>query len=178
MIKYVIALFILLQVSFIGSAQDQDSNLTFKDRIYYGGGLGLTFGTITSININPMVGYKFTPKFSGGVSIMYQYFKRNDDLYDYESNSYGASVFSRYRIVEQLYAHVEYANINYDFFTINGEQAFRKWVPFLLVGGGYSSRVGSNTVLYAQVLFDVIQDQNSPYPKGQPIFSVGVGVGF
>ena len=108
----------------------------------------------------------------------YQYLKRNDDFYSYESNSYGASMFARYRFIEQLYGHVEYANINYDFFTLAGEVSYRKWVPFLLVGGGYSSQIGQNSILYLQVLFDVLQDQHSPYESGQPIYSMGIGVGF
>ncbi|MBK8341130.1 MAG: hypothetical protein IPK99_14550 [Flavobacteriales bacterium] len=47
-----------------------------------------------------------------------------------------------------------------------------------MLGGGYSARLGGNTYLTAMVLFDVIQDVNSPYSGGEPWISAGVGFGF
>jgi hypothetical protein len=54
----------------------------------------------------------------------------------------------------------------------------RNWVPFLLLGGGFVQRVGPNAAVYVEVLFDVIQDENSPYEDWDPIISIGGGVGF
>jgi len=178
-IKFITVLTIsVLTVSITSGQSSEVENQSFTDKVYYGGGIGMSFGTVTSVNVHPLVGYKFTPKLSGGVTLTYQYFRREDDFYSYESNSYGGSVFARYRFIEQLYGHVEYSNINYDFYTTTGEQAYRKWVPFLLVGGGYSNRIGRNSVIFLQVLFDVLQNDHSPYENGQPIYSMGVGVGF
>jgi hypothetical protein len=36
----------------------------------------------------------------------------------------------------------------------------------------------ANTWAYVEVLFDVLQDNNSPYDDWEPFVSVGVGVGF
>jgi hypothetical protein len=38
--------------------------------------------------------------------------------------------------------------------------------------------MGRNTALMVEVLFDVLQDDNSPYEDWSPFVSVGVGVGF
>ena len=54
----------------------------------------------------------------------------------------------------------------------------RKWVPFLFLGGGLSQPITNNTWLTAQVLFDVINSDNSPYKSWEPFFSIGIGVGF
>ena len=54
----------------------------------------------------------------------------------------------------------------------------RNWVPFLFVGGGYSMPVSKNTWMNAQILFDVIQNEHSPYADWAPFYSVGFGVGF
>ncbi len=177
--KYILTCIVYLCFFLSSKGQDAEAVKTpLSERIYYGGGVGLSLGTITSVNINPMVGYKFTSQLSAGVTLTYQYLKRNDEYYKYESNSYGGSLFSRYRFTDELYGHVEYANINYDFFTLEGKVASREWVPFLLVGGGYSNQIGQNSVFYAQILFDVLQNELSPYESGQPIYSMGVGIGF
>jgi len=60
----------------------------------------------------------------------------------------------------------------------NDYSSEREWVPFLLLGGGYSQKIGRNTWAYAQALWDVIQDAKSPYASGEPWISVGVSVGF
>jgi hypothetical protein len=146
-------------------------------RIYFGGNVGLTFGSYTRVALYPYVAYKFTPKFSGGVKVLYEYVKDNRYVSAYESSNYGGSFFTRYRVFPQLYLHAEYEMVNYQLYDFNGEKV-REWVPFLYLGGGYSQNIGGNAWLNVQVLFDVLQDSRSPYGQWEPIFSVGVGVGF
>ena len=67
--------------------------------------------------------------------------------------------------------------VNYEIFT-SPTTSDREWIPYLLLGGGLSSRIGANTWGYVEVLFDVLNDEHSPYDKGEPIISAGVGVGF
>lgn len=143
-----------------------------KSKLYYGGGLSLSFGSYTVIGVRPMVGYKLTPKLSTGVEITYEYSSYESS----SSSSYGGSLFARYRLVPQLYFHVEYSGMNYELYYNFEEE--REWVPFLWLGGGYSKPVAKNVWLNAQVLFDVLQDENSPYSSWEPYFSVGIGVGF
>ena len=49
----------------------------FKDRIYFGGNLGLQFGNQTYIDISPLIGYKVTEKFSAGFGVTYIYYKQH-----------------------------------------------------------------------------------------------------
>lgn len=147
------------------------------ERIYFGGNIGFSFGNYTRISVNPLIGYKFTPKFSGGVTFGYEYVRDKRYPKTYETNNYGMSLFTRYRIVPQLYAHAEYAWINYELFNSIGESS-RETVPFFFVGGGYSQPLGGRTWLNLQVLFDVLQDERSPYKNWDPYITVGVGVGF
>ena len=146
-------------------------------RMYFGGSLGLTFGSYTRIGLYPLAAYKFTPKLSGGVKVLYEYVKDNYYTPAYESSNYGGSLFTRYRLFPSLYLHAEYEAVNFELYSFNGER-YRDWVPFFYVGGGYSQNLGGNSWLNMQVLFDVIQDPGSPYRVWQPIMSVGVGVGF
>ena len=188
-----ILLLITLTFSFMNvHAQEQDSSSTadqieiaeknpnshkknLADRIYFGGTISMTFGNYTLIGIHPMVGYKLTSKLSLGLKLGYEYIIDKRSTNDYTAHNYGLSVFTRYRIIMPIYLHAEYAQMNYDLYYGMAE---RVWVPFLFVGGGYSQRLGSRNWLNFQVLFDVLQDKNSPYTDWTPFISLGIGVGF
>ena len=156
---------------------EQDSAAHKSSKVYYGGYLNLSFGTYTVVGAQPLVAYKVTSKFSLGTQLTYEYFSNKYSGERYSSSNYGASIFSRYRFIPQLYAHTEFSTMNYDLsYYSDGDS--REWIPFLFVGGGYSQPVSANIWLNAQVLFDVIQHENSPYADWEPFFSVGFGVGF
>jgi hypothetical protein len=160
------------------SKPPKSQNGSFADRVYFGGNIGLSFGTITSVQVEPMAGYILDKnrKLSAGLGISYWYYQDKRFVPEYESHSYGYRIFSRYRIIQPLYAHVEYSQQNFEYFRTDGSTV-RQWVPFLLVGGGYVASMGGRSAFTAQILWDVLQDVNSPY-GGQPFFSLGVGVGF
>ena len=146
-----------------------------RDKMYFGGSVTVSFGDVTRIGVYPMIAWKFTPKLSVGAEFGYEWLKYDD--IDQSANNYGWSVFSRYRIIPQLFAHAEYQMVNYEIFT-SPTTSDREWIPYLLFGGGLASRIGPNTWGYIEVLFDVLNDEHSPYDEGEPIISAGVGVGF
>lgn len=193
--KYTAYLLVLLMFPVIIKAQTTDSSAEsmpgfnqskqnqknqrsdYISKIFYGGSFGLSFGSVTSIRINPLVGYKITPKLSAGVTGLYE-FNSYDSYYGRQNyNNYGGSVFTRFRFIPQAYAHAEFNFISYEFSGFNNSK-YRQGVPFILLGGGFAQRIGGNTFAYAQILFDVLQDRNSPYGAWEPFYSVGVSVGF
>jgi len=152
-----------------------------ENKWYYGGTIGFSFwNNYTYIGIYPQVGYKVTPKFSIGGKIGYSYYKYHDT--DLSTNNYGGSIFTRYRVIPQFYLHGEFVYFSYEQQTYDLQTrqygTERNWVPFILLGGGFSQKVGQNVWAYVEVLFDVLQDENSPYEGWDPFISVGVGVGF
>jgi len=184
MMKFIGLLIIALFLSAVGFAQFPDSEedqvvqkpAIDKSNWYYGGYLNLSIGSYTVIGATPLVGYKFTPKFSVGGQLSYEYVADKRYNNDYKTSNYGLSIFSRYRVVPQLYVHAEFSEMNYKLYNLGGSN--REWVPFLWLGGGCSQPITQNTWLNAQVLFDVINDENSPFNKWDPYYSVGFGVGF
>jgi hypothetical protein len=146
-------------------------------RMYFGGTVGLSFGDYFRISVQPLVGYRVTPKFSVGGKVGYEYIKDKRYSETFTSNNYGGSVFSRYRIVPPVYAHGEFAYISYEYKT-SEVSSDRSWVPFLFLGGGYVQSMGRNASVFFEVLFDVLQSDKSPYKDWEPFISVGVGVGF
>ena len=150
---------------------------SFKSNLFYGGYINLSFGSYTVIGIEPMIGYKLTPKLSAGVKVQYNYIQ--DDRYakSYTTSTYGGSIFGRYLVTPKFYAQVEAASYSYEFFYFNGGSE-REWVPFLLAGGGFIQPLGERSWLNVQILFDVLQDDKSPYEDWEPFFSIGIGAGF
>ena len=195
------ALILLFAFSSFSIAQEMDSTTVEKDSIivkedtqpetqptsstvskwYYGGTVGFSFwNDYTYIGIYPLVGYKVTPKFSIGGKIGYSYYNYHDT--DLSTNNYGGSVFTRYRVIPQLYLHGEFVYFSYEEQTYDLQTreygTERNWVPFILLGGGLSQNIGQNVWAYVEILFDVLQDENSPYEGWEPFISIGVGVGF
>lgn len=145
-------------------------------KIYYGAGVGLTFGSFFRLSLRPMIAYKITPKLSAGVELVYEYIVDNRFQEKYNYSNYGFSVIARYRIIPQLYLHVEPSMINYKAGYEDGEDS-REWVEFIFVGAGYSQRISHNTWAFAQVKFDVL-NSNDYYKRWTPFWNIGVSVNF
>jgi hypothetical protein len=147
------------------------------NKVYYGGNIGLSFGSYFRISVAPLVGYKLSPKASAGLKFVYEYIE--DKRYDPKltASNYGGSVFTRYRLHRQVYAHGEFAYMSYKYKASDIETE-RQWVPFLFLGGGAVQPISPNAALFVEVLFDVLQDSNSPYENWNPFISIGVAAGF
>jgi hypothetical protein len=158
-------------------ALTQSAESSFSDRIYWGGGISLAFWNYTAIRIEPLIGYRITPKFSAGAKVMYEYLRYERFGGTVDSHSYGGSLFARYRFIPQLYGHVEYGGQNYERTDASGIEE-RVGYPFLLVGGGFVQQTGRRTSLFFELLYDVLQDDDSPYDNGGPFITVGIAVGF
>ena len=189
--KYISLLALILLISTAGMAQVTDSTQVAqpeenkvvkpkldKSKIYYGGFVTMNFSKNYSvIGAQPLVGYKLTPKLSIGGQFSYEYI--SDKRYNVEQNgsNYGFSIFNRFRVTPRLYTHAEFSMMSYKlFYDIDDSE--RKWVPVFYLGGGYSQPISKNVWLNAQVLFDVLNHEDSPYKDWEPYFSIGIGVGF
>jgi hypothetical protein len=148
-----------------------------RDKIFFGGSFGLSFGSYTRIAIYPLVGYRVTPWLHGGFELGYEYIQDKRYSQTYDASNYGASIFARLYPLRQLFLHTEYALYNYELYYVD-ETSSRVWVPFLYLGAGYSVNLGPRTRAYAAVKFDVLQNPNSPYSDWAPFWSFGITSGF
>lgn len=141
------------------SDDEEDLNeLSFKDRLYTGGNFWAQFGTTTSLEISPILGYRVTNEYSVGAGIKYNYFRFRPRVGSPLSTSiYGGSVFTRYILLERFVAHAELEALSVEL-NAGNPLAERRVVPIGLVGGGYSSNG-----FQIMILYDVIGDQNNPY---------------
>ena len=155
----------------------QASARSASDRIYWGGGISVAFWDYTRIRVEPLVGYRLSRSLSAGIKLTGEYLRYERFGYTVSSINYGGSVFARYRFIEQLYGHAEYGGASYETVNAQGIES-RTGYPFLLLGGGFVQRTGRRTSLFFEVLYDVLQDEDSPYSDGGPFLSIGVAVGF
>jgi long-subunit fatty acid transport protein len=145
---------------------------------WFGGGLGMSFGDVTFISVEPVIGYKITPKMSVGGRLIFRY--REDERYEPEisTNDYGAGLFLRYMVARPFFVQGEYEYIDYEVGRLDGSSD-RQGYDSLFGGFGVSQPIGSNTSFYASILYNFLwkDDEPSPYAE-QWVFRVGVGVSF
>lgn len=146
-------------------------------KVYFGGYANFSFGKYTVFGVEPLIGYRLLPKWSVGAKISYEYVKNKNYSPSRDVSNYGVGVFTRLRIGKRLYGHVEYSEMNYKLYDSNGDSN-RQWISFLFLGGGISLPVSKSISLNAEILWDVLQDKNSPYSTVEPFINVGIAVGF
>jgi hypothetical protein len=157
------------------SAATDSARLKAPPRIYYGGGIGFSISSrYTTISLQPHAGYKLTPKTSIGASLRYEYFKDSRIVPTAESHSYGAGVFSRHRFSRNVYGQAELAFTQYDWNDTRGDYS----VPYFLLGVGWAQPIAPRTWLTVDVMYDLIQDENSPYLDGSPRITTGISANF
>ena len=172
--------YFFLLICFCVNAQNEDMvrksrpEPSFWDKVYVGGNLGLQFGTVTFIEVSPLVGYHITEKISAGVGVTYQYYHIKDRTTDFQTNVYGGKVFGRYMFNDYLFGHVEYEFLNLEAFDFYPQRR-RVDVESILAGGGYMQRVGMNSGIFAMILYNFTETNYTPYPN--PIIRMGINIG-
>ncbi|MFN8153994.1 MAG: hypothetical protein U0Y08_06860 [Bacteroidia bacterium] len=158
-----------------GSRRDKEP---FKDRLFFGGNLGLYFGSLTYINISPTIGYRFSERIGAGLGPAYSYYSdKRDSKYTYTTNTYGGRLFGQYLISDQLMAYTEYEMINVEVPDLLYTKLIRKNISSLFVGGGYLQRIGNgNSGISLMILYNVIETDYNIYEN--PIIRTGINIGF
>lgn len=133
------------------------------------GGFGLNFGQVTIVNLSPVLAYRFSEKIHGGAGINYTYYSSVAEKYS--TNIYGGSVFARFFILENLFAHTELEKL-----YLRTSDRYKRDLTNIYVGGGYNQRLGGNAFANILVLYNLNQSPYSPYSN--PIIRAGIGMGF
>lgn len=159
-----------------GSVQKHKTTGYKPSRWFTGGMLGAGFSSYSSyVQVAPIIGYKVTPAFHVGSRITYIYegFKDNYTGRKYNLHNYGASLFTRYALFKFLFLQAEYEVLSVPVFPYEGE---RRAVNSFFVGGGIMQNFGGSGFATISILYNVLDDQYSPYSN--PLIRIGFGVGF
>ncbi|NOY36106.1 MAG: hypothetical protein GXO83_00855 [Chlorobi bacterium] len=156
-----------------------------QKRFFFGGMVGLRFGTITDIQLAPVAGCRLTPRLEFGVGFKYQYYSERNPLFKYNTNIYGPRVFTRYLFLKNfskifpikynggLFFDAEYETLSmekkyFDFPAFNPEGRF--WLKSYLVGIGLRQPVDRNRALNLILLYNLNDVQYTPYSN--PMFRI------
>lgn len=143
----------------------------WTENISYGGNLGLTFGSQTIVNVSPRIGYWVSDNFVPGIGGTYMYFKDNNS--NFSEKRYGGSLFGRYFLQENIFAHLEYEALNLTVFSVSRDFQLieeRQWIGSLMAGGGYY--MDGFTISFVYILNH--DPDTSPYGTSPIVVSAGV----
>lgn len=145
-----------------------DKSGDWKERIYFGGGFGLSGGSNSAyISLSPIVGYMITQRLSGGVGVTYQYVKSGD----FDDNRYGGQLFLRMNLFKGifLYSSYEFINLSPSLGTVENDRRTYKRLP---LGAGLSQPIGKRSSINFLAAYDVIWDETERAYNSPWIFSV------
>jgi hypothetical protein len=149
----------------------------WKEKLFFGGGVGASFGDIDYVEVSPMVGYRLTPRLSTGLSVFYRW--KNDERFNasIDTEDWGASFFGQLGLFRAFFAHAEYEYVDYEYQTLSGIGSDTD--TNLLAGLGIN-RGGRRSGVYALALYNFDYDEDDPLePYDSPwVYRVGVSVGF
>tara|TARA_X000000950_G_C13782364_1_gene605689 strand:- start:380 stop:964 length:585 start_codon:yes stop_codon:yes gene_type:complete len=168
---------------------EENAKPPFKDRLFTGGNFGFNISNgLMYFEIAPILGYKVNDKLSAGVSGKYLYWGPTDKGSPFLSYKYyGGGLFSRYKLTNSIIASAEYELLNVqDLNPISGSYGERTFSNVFLLGAGYTNEIMNNVNVQLFLLYDIIDDPNSPYrynyilgPNGIPvIYRIGFSIGF
>ena len=162
------------------------------DKLIIGGGLNAGIGGgYANAGISPIVGYRFTKRFSAGIGLGYQFYKDpvaydpinpNKVYYAYENIVY-PSVWGRYFVWRNIFMDAtfeyDFINLKYPLDQYGNYNATKSNVtnPCLLIGAGVRQPLAGRVSLFAELIYDVLQGEYSPYPKNGPDFRLGICAG-
>ncbi len=161
--------------------EPMDDKPSIKDRMFFGGGLGLSFSSYYDyFSVSPIVGYKITDKLAGGLMFQYRYTKYKTYNPSIKTNDYGISPFLRYNVWGPIFLHTEYEFLNYEY-PITPTESRRITFNSFLAGGGFFQPLGRNAGLFAMALYNFSYRSNTTDPQAYDspwVFRVGITAGF
>jgi hypothetical protein len=165
--------------------EDEDTKGFQKDKLFFGGNFGLSFGNYTLINISPQLGYRFNKNLAAGagINLIYSSIKERyvSEPYKMSQGITGLNIFGRVYPVQFIMLQAQ-PELNYRFGNIRYLDTDEKYkldaeiVPSLLLGGGAVVPSGRGSFI-AALFYDVWRHVSSPYGK-RPVVNFGYNVGF
>jgi hypothetical protein len=161
-ISILIILLVFTSFSIISAQRSKQQKPPLKERLFFGGSFGLQFGTITSINISPVIGLWVLPRVALAAGPEFTFYK---DPY-YSTSIYGGKLYSEFVLIQDfnnifpmgihmgLFLHAEYESLSLESEVWNiANPSSRFFINTALAGGGISQQLGPRSSLNFIVLW-------------------------
>ncbi len=102
-VRYTLTLALIVLMLFSSSSSlagqdEKDQAPPFRERIFFGGNFGLMFGTITDIQVSPVVGYWLLPRVAAAVGPSYRYYKDRIN----STAIYGGKAYLQFVVIQDI----------------------------------------------------------------------------
>jgi len=172
--RIILILLLSINLSALGQNDRREEKPPIRERLFYGGSFGMQFGTITYIDVSPIVGLWVLPRvaIAGGPS--YTYYK----FYDDKTSIYGGRFYAQYLLIQNLnnilplglntgiFLHLEDELLSYDsnyVYWWNPNASGRFIVNNVLFGGGIRQQMGRRSFLNITALWTIYDSGYSIY---------------
>jgi len=182
-IKRYLAILLLFAVTFacLFAQRDKNEKPPVRERLFFGGNLGLQFGTITDIEISPLAGIWLLPRLAVAAGPSYRFYKDPVD----RTSIYGGSTYLQFMFLEDfnnvipigihagLFAQAEYEVLSLESSFFKSPDATGRFVSgTALLGGGISQYISQRSALNIAFLWAVSDNSYSIY--GNPEIRISV----
>jgi len=170
--------------------KDEDKS-KFKENVFFGGSLWASFGTVTRVEVSPVIGYHISPRFDVGIGGKYLFYKSNSWNYtgtndfSFSAHIYGGKAFSRIVLIKnlndilpftlhgRLSSHLEYEGLNMPSNFAPETHSSRFWSHYYWVGGGLQQKIGKKAYFNIFILYNL--NEKSTYQLyDNPTIRIGI----
>lgn len=162
------------------SNQPSSASKFDKNKLFFGGNLGMQFGSYTLVDISPQIGYAFNQYISAGAGLRFTYVNAEYSSYEATRTYAGFNLFAHVYPIQNIILSFQ-PGIDYlwgkDKYDNGSEFSDNRAVPSFVIGGGLRIPTGNTGAITMMLKYDVVQDEYSPF--GDSVFySVGYVFGF
>lgn len=177
----VIILFICCVPESFGQRSVRGDAPPLRERIFFGGSFGLQIGTITDIEVSPIVGLWVLPRLAVAAGPNYRFYK---DPLSGKTSIYGGRIYTDFVLIRDLnsiipiglnfglFVHLEdeYQSLESAFWKDPPYSSDRFGVNTILAGGGISQPLGMKGSMNFMVLWAINEPLFDLY--GEPVIRV------
>lgn len=141
------------------------SEKPFKDRIHFGGNVGLEFSNVGSlILLSPVALYDVSNEFKVGLGLNYIYMNQDFGGIDYSTSIYGGKLLAIYSPIKNVILNTEFEHnyIDRDF-SYGSYEIAPYWQSAWFVGAGYAVPMGRKGSLIISMSYDLLYLDNRSY---------------
>ena len=153
-----------------------DDTPPVKDRLFYGGSFGLMFGTITDIQVSPVIGFWVLPRVAVAAGPTYRYYKDQID----RTALYGGRAYVQFVVIQDLGSLLHVGGHTGIFIHVEDEllslktsfwqnpppyKSDRFYVNSVLAGAGLSQQIGRRSSLNFMLLWPLNETVYEIYTK-------------
>jgi len=190
--SFLLGITLLLLSNAINAQVRTKESTKFSDKIFFGGSVGMVFGTVTEIDILPVVGMWVIPQWSIGAGGRYTFRKERSNFIEnsqpYSTHIWGLSGFTEILPIPDLdkafkigihggpIFHGEWEGLYLDKGLLDPTAGIDKgkgWVHLFLVGAGYRFPVGDKAAINLLAMWNLTDSRYSPYASN-PMFRLSV----